>query len=145
MIDFIVNPSAGGEKGKKILRTMAAVQERLMKRGVPYSLHSPSKKGHATLLTDELIKKGAMLTGTPSDILEFYGAEKKENIKPNLTEEEKSIVKVLSNGELHIEKICAALKRRVFEITPILSVLEIKGLVVKSGNVYALTRNDLEE
>lgn len=59
MIDFIVNPSAGGEKGKKILRTMAAVQERLMKRGVPYSLHYTSKKGHATLLTDELIKKGA--------------------------------------------------------------------------------------
>lgn len=107
---------------------------------VPYGIGVVSGAG-----CNELIKKGAMLTDTPSDILEFYGAEKKENIKPNLTEEEKSIVKVLSNGELHIEKICAALKRRVFEITPILSVLEIKGLVVKSGNVYALTRNDLEE
>lgn len=59
MIDFIVNPSAGGEKGKKILKTMNAVQHRLMERGVAYSLHYTAKKGHATLLTDELIKKGA--------------------------------------------------------------------------------------
>ena len=59
MLDFIVNPSAGGEKGKKIIKTLSLVQERLMERNIEYSIHYTAKKGHATTLTDELIKNGA--------------------------------------------------------------------------------------
>ena len=77
------------------------------------------------------------------DILNFYNKTKKNN-KIELSESEKLIVSVLKDGQLHIEKICNLLNKQVFEITPLLSILEIKGLIVKSGNVYGLTRNDLE-
>jgi YegS/Rv2252/BmrU family lipid kinase len=59
MLDFIVNPSAGGEKGKKIIRTLKAVQQRLMERNVQYSIHYTTKKGDATTMTRDLIEKGA--------------------------------------------------------------------------------------
>ena len=107
---------------------------------IPYSVGIASGAG-----CNELIKKGAILTDSPKDILDFYGKEVKVDTASNLSDEEKLIIKNLSSGEMHVEKLCAALNKRMFEITPILSVLEIKGLIVKSGNVYGLTRNDLEE
>lgn len=107
---------------------------------IPYSVGVASGAG-----CNELIKKGAILTDSPKDILDYYGKIPKTTAAEKLTDEEMEIVKQLLSGEMHVEKLCAALNKRVFEITPILSVLEIKGLIVKSGNVYGLTRNDLEE
>lgn len=106
---------------------------------VPYSIGVPSGAG-----CNDLIKKGAILTDSPKDIIDFYGLTV-EKPTVNLSADEKLIVQLLKDGGLHIEKICTALKKKVFEITPLLSVLEIKGLVIKSGNVYGLTRNDLED
>ena len=106
---------------------------------VPYSIGVPSGAG-----CNDLIKKGAILTDSPKDIIDFYGLTVQKPIV-NLSADEKTVISLLKDGGLHIEKICALLKKQVFEITPLLSVLEIKGLVIKSGNVYALTRNDLEE
>ena len=106
---------------------------------IPYSVDIPSGAG-----CNDLIKKGALLTDTPQDILDFYGKTAKKE-KVNLNDSEKQIISLLKGGSLHIEKLCTALSKQVFEITPLLSVLEIKGLVVKSGNVYGLTRNDLED
>ena len=105
---------------------------------VPYSVGVPSGAG-----CNELIKRGALLCDSPQDIIEYYGKEKKEKTV-SLTETEKSVISVLSNGETHIEKICSALSKQIFEITPLLSILEMKGLIYKSGNVYGLARNDLE-
>ncbi len=105
---------------------------------VPYGVGVPSGAG-----CNELIKKGALLTDTPQDILDFYGKKKEKKVN-QFSSEELEIISALSNGALHIEKICATLNKRVFEITPLLSILEIKGFVAKSGNVYQLTRNDLE-
>ena len=106
---------------------------------VPFSVGVPSGAG-----CNDLIKRGAMLTDTPKDIIEFYGKSVKK-VKIEISPAEREVISVLSDGELHIEKICTALNKRVFEITPLLSILEIKGLITKSGNVYGLTRNDLEE
>lgn len=105
---------------------------------IPYSVGIPSGAG-----CNELIKRGAILTDTPQDIIEFYGKEKTVQ-KIELGEDERQIVSALSDGALHIEKLCSALNKRVFEITPVLSILEIKGLVIKNANVYQLTRSDLE-
>lgn len=94
---------------------------------------------------NDLIKRGAMLTDDPKDVLDFYGLVK-ERKKIELNESEKAIVSVLKDGEKHTEKICAALGKRVFEITPVLSMLEMKGVISKNGvNVYGICRNDLEE
>lgn len=102
---------------------------------IPYNVGVQSGAG-----CNELIKRGAYLTDKPSDILEFYGLEKQEK-KTSFTQEEKQIINALSSGEAHVEKISASLGKRVFEIMPTLSMLEIKGVVAKSGNVYSLLIN----
>ena len=84
------------------------------------------------------------MTDNPKDVLEFYGLEDKENIV-QLSEAEKEIIKALSNGQMHIEKLSAVLNKRAFEIMPTLSILEIKGMVAKGGNVYELVRKYSEE
>lgn len=106
---------------------------------IPYSVGVLSGAG-----CNELIKCGAILTDTPKDILDFYGKQV-EQVKISLTDDEKKIVHALSDGQLHIEKICLAVNKPVFEITPLLSILEIKGVLTKSGNVYSLIRNNLED
>ena len=107
---------------------------------IPYSVGVPSGAG-----CNDLIKRGARLTDTPKDILDFFGIKPKEEVKIELNDKEKEIIDTLKNGETHIEKLCETLNKRVFEITPILSVLEIKKLIYKSGNVYGLIRSELEE
>ena len=105
---------------------------------VPYSLGVSSGEG-----CNELIKKGAILCDNADDIISYFGKQtKKEEV--SLTDGEKEIISILSDGEMHIEKICLALNKKVFEITPLLSMLEMKKIIVKSGNIYGLTRNNLE-
>ena len=106
---------------------------------VPYNVGVKSGEG-----CNELIKRGAILTDNPKDILEFYGLDDKED-KVLLSDAEKEIVKALSEGQMHIEKLSAVLDKRTFEIMPTLSILEIKGVVAKGGNVYELVRKYSEE
>ena len=81
---------------------------------------------------------------TPDDILSFYGEERKEKI--NLTPNEKEICALLLDGERHIEYICEKLGKQIYEISPIISILEIKGVLSKMGsNVYGLMNTDLED
>ena len=68
--------------------------------------------------------------------------KQKETIQ--FSESEKKIIDALKDGEKHVEVLASSLGKHVFEITPDLSALEIKGVLVKSGNVYGLTRNNLE-
>lgn len=108
---------------------------------IPYSAGVYSGEG-----CNDLIKRGAMLTDKPEDLLEYYGVEKKQNIKIELTPEQKQIVALLKEGEMHVEKICSALNKRVYEITSVLAMMEINKIVVKNGtNFYGLARLDLEE
>ncbi len=112
---------------------------------VPYGVGVPSGAG-----CNDLIKRGAFLTDEPADILEYYGLNEKEEEKASVsikfTDEERAIVSALADGSLHVEQICQKIGKRVFELSPLIAVLEIKGIVVKTGvNVYGLARNDLEE
>ena len=106
---------------------------------VPYSVGVTSGEG-----TNNLIKQGALLTDKTQDILDFYSLQSNDS-SLDLTLEEKEIIKVLSNGLMHIEKISSELGKSTFEIIPQLSILEIKGVIVKSGNVYGLVRNYSED
>lgn len=105
---------------------------------IPYSVGVSSGAGN-----NELIKKGAFLTTSPEDVLAFYGIENKSGCEiSDLTQGEKEIVDLLKEESLHVEQIADKLNKNIFEITPVLSILEIKGLIIKSGvNVYALARN----
>ncbi|MCQ2387355.1 MAG: DNA-processing protein DprA [Clostridia bacterium] len=106
---------------------------------IPYRVGIESGMG-----CNDLIKKGAMLVDSPKDILNFYNKEVK-SIDEDFSKEENEIISILKDGEKHIDKICQLLNKRVFEIMPILSMLEIKGVISKNGvNIYGLIRNDLE-
>ena len=107
---------------------------------IPYSVGIASGEG-----CNNLIKQGAILTDSPSDILNYYGIEEKQNQVEQFSLEEKELIKLLSNGEMHVEKLSAKLNKRTFEIMPLLSILEIKGVVIKEGNIYQLARNYSEE
>ena len=106
---------------------------------VPYNVGIQSGAG-----CNDLIKRGAILTDTPKDILDYYGKENNKR-KIDVTEQEKQILSVLKAEQLHIEKLSALTGKRAYEITPILSVLEIKGLVIRNGNFYGLTGKLMED
>ena len=106
---------------------------------IPYNVGVQSGEG-----CNDLIKRGAILTDTPKDILDFYGKQITQT-KIAVTEQEKQVLLALRQEQLHIEKLSALIGKRTFEIMPILSVLEIKGLVTKSGNVYGLTGKLMED
>jgi DNA processing protein len=94
----------------------------------PYSIGVSSGVG-----CNNLIKSGANLTQSVFDIFDFYGI-KREEVKENLTPDEEQLITLLrQEGELHLERIAAALKKRAYEVLPICSSLEIKGLATKSG------------
>ena len=76
--------------------------------------------------------------------VEHYGKQINDE-KTVLTDQEKEVVMALKSEQLHIEKLSALLGKRAYEIMPTLSVLEIKGLVTKNGNVYGLTGKLMED
>ncbi len=102
---------------------------------VPYSIGVESGEG-----CNELIKRGALLTDTPDDILNHYDKEVKKE-ESALTDEEQEVYEFLRNGSKHIEEICANLKKQIFEIKSTISALEIKGLITRVGaNVYVAAK-----
>lgn len=99
---------------------------------IPYTPNIESGLG-----TNALIKKGAYLCDTVSDIFEVLGIEENKTVI-NLTKEEQAVLDIIKEGEIHIEKLAKALNKQVYELMPTLSILEIKKLVTKSmGNVYS--------
>lgn len=93
-----------------------------------------------------LIKRGARLTDNPSEILTAFGEkEVKKTIIP-LNPDEQGVVDAIKMGKTHIEQIAEETGKKAFTLFPIISMLEIKGIIVKNGvNVYGLTLNGLEE
>ena len=58
-LDIILNPIAGGKKGKKIKKALTQIEQRLAERKIEYKLHFTQYKGHATILTKQIIENGA--------------------------------------------------------------------------------------
>ncbi len=86
-----------------------------------------------------LIKAGAYLVTSSADIFAVYGIETKEREEAAPEGDEGRILTYLrENGETHVAALAEALQLRIFETSALLSSLEIKGLVTKSGgNKYA--------
>ncbi len=59
MLDFIINPIAGGKHGKKTRKTVALIESLLKANNVEYRLHLTTYKRHAQKLTEVLIERGA--------------------------------------------------------------------------------------
>lgn len=103
---------------------------------VPYSIGIACGEG-----TNDLIKRGAILTDSPTDILSHYGLAEESQPTEELSKEENLVVELLKDGEMHIEKICVKLNKKIYEITPIIASLEVKGIISRAGiNAYTLSR-----
>lgn len=59
MLDFIVNPTAGGKHGKKTENAVNTIKSFLEEKGVAFRLHFTNAKGDGKTLTEELISNGA--------------------------------------------------------------------------------------
>ena len=58
MLDFIVNPSAGGKYGKKIKKALPLIEKYLVENKVEYLIHMTKRPNQATEMTETLIKNG---------------------------------------------------------------------------------------
>ena len=104
---------------------------------IPYSPNVESGKG-----TNYLIKNGANLVDSAKDILLFYGKATEIVENSDFSPEETEIINALKENSLHIEKLAEITGKQVYELTPTLTVLEIKGVIYKDDiNSYGLTRN----
>jgi DNA processing protein len=103
----------------------------------PYSVGVTSGEG-----CNALIKKGASLAEGALDILNAYGIQQKEEEKIPLSDDEQKLLSLLhEEGECHLEKIARALEKKSYQVLPVCSSLEIKGLIVKSGgNKYSAVK-----
>ena len=59
MLDFVINPIAGGKHGKKIKKVIEQIKEYLSLRKKEFKLYFTEGKGGATALTRSLIENGA--------------------------------------------------------------------------------------
>jgi len=103
---------------------------------IPGSIYSLNSKG-----TNDLIKKGAILTEKPNDILKELNVQQLNlPIQPsNKPQTKQPIENVLRNGALHIDKIIELTKLSPQEVSGMLSLMEIENKIKNlGGNIYAL-------
>lgn len=125
--------SAGAKSGALVT---AGIAQKLGRRifAFPYALGSRGGEG-----CNALIKQGARLTETAEDIGDVLGEKfvKKREIK--LSPQEEKVLKIIrERGEGFLPQIAEQMNVRFFELLPVVSSLEIKGLIVRlGGNRYA--------
>lgn len=104
-----------------------------------------NKKGEGT---NRLLKRDGILVTDVNDILEYYNMKKikqitldelEERIELEIKPEYQEIYKAIKGGDNHINQISKSTKMSIAEISSILLMMELEGLVVsKSGNRYEI-------
>ncbi len=92
-------------------------------------------------LPNSLIKDGAYLVTDLGDIADVLSFNLDNNDKILLTDEENTIVNCIKNGNTLVDDIVSKTNLKIYEVIPILTSLEIKGVIIKtSGNEYTLAK-----
>ena len=125
--------SAGSRSGAAITAKYAFEYDRRV-FVFPYTIGVASGEG-----CNELIKEGATLVTGVKDIYSDFGIEYEERRQVELSQEEESVLKLISDaGEAFAADVAENLGKLPFQIIPLLSALEIKGRIVRlGGNRYA--------
>lgn len=125
--------SAGKKSGALITASYAAEFNRSV-FAFPYAIGVTSGIG-----CNNLIKDGARLTDSTDDIFDDLGIEVKKAEKVKLSGEEETLFNLIkAAGDAFVPDLAEKLNKLPFQLIPILSALEIKGLIVRmGGNRYA--------
>lgn len=130
----ILVTEAGEDSGSLITAGIAVTQERKV-FAVPGPITSTLSRG-----TLKLLRQGAKLVQTGDDILEEFeikdirqNTTKKLNLE-NFSEEEQKIISLLENEEKSIDEITREIKIPIYQLSPVLSGLELKNVIINQGN-----------
>ncbi len=90
-------------------------------------------------LPNSLIKDGAYLVTELKDITDVLGYSIKKHKEIELTKEEIAVLEAIKNGNNLVDDIIKSTNYKIFELLPILTALEIKGAILKTGgNEYTV-------
>jgi DNA processing protein len=125
-----------GEKSGALITAKFAVEQDRDVFAVPGSVLSPMSRG-----TNDLIGEGAMPMTNPKVVLEALKIEEGSRVeKPreqSLSDIERTVLHVLGQDSLHIDEICVRMDLSVEKLTVTLTMMELKGLVVREqGMTY---------
>lgn len=126
--------SAGKKSGALITADYAAEYGREL-FAFPYSLGISSGEG-----CNALIKKGAVLVQNSLDILQVFGLDLKPLPKVTLSADEQRAFSIIRRtGEVFVPAMADEMGLLPHQLIPILSSLEIKGLIARlGGNKYGV-------
>lgn len=122
-----------GEKSGTLITVGLALDYNREVFAVPGSIFSPQSVG-----THELIKKGAKLVTSTSDILEELNFETEKKKQPIIarnpdTHEERIILEILSHEPVHIDNIAKLSKLGTSTVASTLAMMEIKEWIKNIG------------
>lgn len=125
-----------GEKSGALITAKFAVEQNREVFAVPGSVLSPMSRG-----TNDLIGEGAMPMTNPKSVLEALRIEEGSKApKPqelSLSDMERTVLRILAQDSLHIDEICVRMDMSVEKLTVTLTMMELKGLVVREqGMTY---------
>lgn len=128
---------AKGKSGALITARHAKRQGKMI-FALPGSIYSPNSKG-----CNQLIKNGAKLIDGAEDIFKEFGLSPKIIRQKiiNITQEEKSIIDILKNQALHINKIIELTKLSPAKINSCLINLEMTEIIKNLGNNTFIIKN----
>lgn len=130
--------SAGEKSGALSTASYAADYSREV-FAFPYGIGVASGKG-----CNNLIKSGAYLVESEEDIFHVLGIECESKPKDGqrLSGEESRVIAALEEeDELHAERLAERLKMKLTDLLTVCSLLEIKGLIIRTGgNSFSLLR-----